>query len=51
MPSPALSTRAETTSRRRLPQWATSFGPQIVTGLVVGVILGLVARAMPVERA
>ena len=48
MPSPALSTRAETTSRRRLPQWATSFGPQIVTGLVVGVILGLVARAMPV---
>ncbi|MFC9834124.1 dicarboxylate/amino acid:cation symporter [Rhodococcus sp. NPDC127530] len=48
MPSSALSTRAETTSRRRLPQWATSFGPQIVTGLVVGVILGLVARAMPV---
>ena len=48
MPSPALSTRAETTSRRRLPEWATSFGPQIVTGLVVGVILGLVARAMPV---
>ncbi|WP_009474487.1 dicarboxylate/amino acid:cation symporter [Rhodococcus sp. JVH1] len=48
MPSPALSTRAETTSRRRLPQWATSFGPQIVTGLVLGVILGLVARAMPV---
>ncbi|UOT02458.1 dicarboxylate/amino acid:cation symporter [Rhodococcus opacus] len=48
MPSPVLSTRAETTSRRRLPQWATSFGPQIVTGLVVGVILGLVARAMPV---
>ncbi|MFW2238858.1 dicarboxylate/amino acid:cation symporter [Rhodococcus opacus] len=48
MPSPALSTRAETTSRRRLPQWATSFGPQIVTGLVVGVILGLVARTMPV---
>ncbi|NHU42079.1 dicarboxylate/amino acid:cation symporter [Rhodococcus sp. A14] len=48
MPSPALSTRAENTSRRRLPQWATSFGPQIVTGLVVGVILGLVARAMPV---
>ncbi|MFE7423091.1 dicarboxylate/amino acid:cation symporter [Rhodococcus sp. NPDC057529] len=48
MPSPALSTRAETTSRRRLPQRATSFGPQIVTGLVVGVVLGLVARAMPV---
>ena len=48
MPTSALPTRAETTSRRRLPQWATSFGPQIVTGLVVGVILGLVARAMPV---
>ncbi|TQC49706.1 dicarboxylate/amino acid:cation symporter [Rhodococcus sp. WS4] len=48
MPTSALYTRAETTSRRRLPQWATSFGPQIVTGLVVGVVLGLVARAMPV---
>ncbi|MFC0448479.1 dicarboxylate/amino acid:cation symporter [Rhodococcus jostii] len=48
MPSSALPTRAENTSRRRLPQWATAFGPQIVTGLVVGVILGLVARAMPV---
>ncbi|MBC2639165.1 MULTISPECIES: dicarboxylate/amino acid:cation symporter [unclassified Rhodococcus (in: high G+C Gram-positive bacteria)] len=48
MPDTALPTRAETTSRRRLPQWATAFGPQIVTGLVVGVVLGLVARAMPV---
>ncbi|MDT2008657.1 dicarboxylate/amino acid:cation symporter [Rhodococcus opacus] len=48
MPTSALPTRAETTSRRRLPQWATAFGSQIVTGLVVGVILGLVARAMPV---
>ncbi|MCQ4120673.1 dicarboxylate/amino acid:cation symporter [Rhodococcus tibetensis] len=46
MPSSALSARAENTSRR-LPKWAGSFGPQIVTGLVVGVILGLVARSLP----
>ncbi|MGI1849410.1 dicarboxylate/amino acid:cation symporter [Rhodococcus sp. SJ] len=46
MPDTALSARAEKTSRR-LPRWATSFGPQIVLGLVVGVIVGLVARAMP----
>lgn len=32
---------------RRLPQWATAFGPQIVAGLILGVVLGLVARSMP----
>ncbi|BCN54611.1 Na+/H+-dicarboxylate symporter [Prescottella equi] len=34
-------------SRRALPKWATSFGPQIVAGLILGVVLGLIARAMP----
>ncbi|QCQ91576.1 dicarboxylate/amino acid:cation symporter [Rhodococcus sp. SGAir0479] len=33
--------------RRALPRWATSFGPQIVAGLILGVVIGLVARAMP----
>ncbi|RVW04914.1 dicarboxylate/amino acid:cation symporter [Rhodococcus spongiicola] len=33
--------------RRVLPKWAKSFGPQIVAGLILGVILGLVARSMP----
>ena len=29
---------------RRLPAWATSFGPQIIAALVVGVALGLLAK-------
>ncbi|MFI6431842.1 dicarboxylate/amino acid:cation symporter [Rhodococcus oryzae] len=32
---------------RRLPGWATSFGPQIVVGLIAGVLIGLLARSMP----
>ncbi|WDF34299.1 dicarboxylate/amino acid:cation symporter [Arthrobacter agilis] len=31
-------------SRRRLPRWATSFGPQIIAALLVGLILGLLAK-------
>src|SRR3546814_19900249 len=34
-------------STSRFPSLATAFGPQIVAGLVLGVIIGLVARAMP----
>ncbi|MEA5456623.1 dicarboxylate/amino acid:cation symporter [Sinomonas sp. JGH33] len=37
--STSTSTRA-----RRLPAWATSFGTQIIAALVVGLILGLVAK-------
>ncbi|WP_323961062.1 cation:dicarboxylase symporter family transporter [Arthrobacter sp. JZ12] len=29
---------------RRLPRWATSFGPQIIAALLVGLALGLVAK-------
>ncbi|KQU03785.1 sodium:proton antiporter [Rhodococcus sp. Leaf7] len=32
---------------RRLPHWLTSFGPQIVAGLILGVVIGLIARSMP----
>lgn len=32
------------TRTRRLPAWATSFGTQIIAALVVGVILGLIAK-------
>lgn len=32
---------------RRLPSWATAFGPQIVAGLLAGVLIGLLARSMP----
>lgn len=35
------------TRSSRVPTWATSFGPQIVAGLILGVVLGLVARSMP----
>ncbi|MFD4368626.1 dicarboxylate/amino acid:cation symporter [Rhodococcus sp. NPDC058521] len=45
MPGSTVATSASTTDRR-FPKWATAFGPQIVTGLIVGVLLGLVARAM-----
>ncbi|MHA7282257.1 dicarboxylate/amino acid:cation symporter [Arthrobacter sp. TMS2-4] len=31
-------------TRRRLPRWATSFGPQIIAALVVGLVLGLIAK-------
>ncbi|MDQ4504465.1 dicarboxylate/amino acid:cation symporter [Sinomonas sp. ASV322] len=37
--STSSSTRA-----RRLPAWATSFGTQIIAALVVGLVLGLVAK-------
>ncbi|WP_395858475.1 dicarboxylate/amino acid:cation symporter [Arthrobacter echini] len=31
-------------TRRRLPRWVTSFGPQIIAALLVGVALGLLAK-------
>ncbi|AUI52066.1 dicarboxylate/amino acid:cation symporter [Arthrobacter crystallopoietes] len=31
---------------RRLPSWATAFGPQIIAALIAGLILGLVAKNM-----
>ncbi|UDF19445.1 dicarboxylate/amino acid:cation symporter [Rhodococcus qingshengii] len=46
MPS-STSTGVPEKSTSRFPSWATAFGPQIVAGLVLGVIIGLVARAMP----
>ncbi|WP_372696835.1 dicarboxylate/amino acid:cation symporter [Arthrobacter sp. JSM 101049] len=33
-----------TAPHRTFPRWVTSFGPQIIAGLVLGVILGLVAK-------
>jgi Na+/H+-dicarboxylate symporter len=35
-----------TESIRRLPRWTTSFGPQIVLALVLGVVLGAAADAL-----
>ncbi|GGG43555.1 sodium:proton antiporter [Kocuria dechangensis] len=35
-----------TESIRRLPRWTTSFGPQIVLALVLGVVLGTAADAL-----
>lgn len=33
-------------STRRLPAWMTNFGAQVVAGLILGLVLGLSARAM-----
>jgi Na+/H+-dicarboxylate symporter len=38
------STNTATPKVSRLPKWASSFGVQIIAGLVLGLILGLVAR-------
>ncbi|MBB5511471.1 Na+/H+-dicarboxylate symporter [Neomicrococcus aestuarii] len=35
---------ATTAPRRRLPQWMTSFGPQIIAALALGLLLGLWAK-------
>ncbi|QDZ15971.1 dicarboxylate/amino acid:cation symporter [Humibacter ginsenosidimutans] len=32
--------------KRRAPRWLTSFGNQIIAGLVLGVVIGLIARSM-----
>ncbi|NLU84357.1 dicarboxylate/amino acid:cation symporter [Rhodococcus sp. HNM0569] len=45
MPGTSVPEAGENTSRR-LPKWVTSFGPQIVTGLIVGVLVGMLARSM-----
>ncbi|MGW6694877.1 dicarboxylate/amino acid:cation symporter [Rhodococcus sp. NPDC054953] len=42
-----MSASLSAPTRRRLPSWATSFGTQIVIGLVAGVLIGLLARSMP----
>ncbi|MFC4224663.1 dicarboxylate/amino acid:cation symporter [Lysinibacter cavernae] len=45
--SSAAPTAAQKT--RKLPRWATSFGPQITIALVLGVIVGLIAREMGMD--
>lgn len=42
-----MSAPSSAPTGRRLPAWATSFGTQIVVGLIAGVLIGLVARSMP----
>jgi Na+/H+-dicarboxylate symporter len=37
-------TTSTTTPRRRIPAWATAFGPQIIIALALGLGLGLVAK-------
>ena len=31
----------------RLPKWATSFGAQVIYGLIIGLVLGFIAAGMP----
>ncbi|WP_333619024.1 dicarboxylate/amino acid:cation symporter, partial [Dietzia sp.] len=42
---------AERKRRLPLPKWATGFGAQVLTGLVIGLILGLIARAQGSDGA
>ncbi|MDQ0092690.1 dicarboxylate/amino acid:cation symporter [Paeniglutamicibacter psychrophenolicus] len=37
-------TTSNTTPTRRIPAWATAFGPQIIVALVLGLVLGLLAK-------
>ncbi|PQZ91130.1 sodium:proton antiporter [Arthrobacter sp. MYb227] len=37
-------TSAPTVPKRRLPKWATAFGPQIIIALILGLVLGLLAK-------
>ncbi|MFZ3417002.1 dicarboxylate/amino acid:cation symporter [Arthrobacter sp. 3Tela_A] len=48
MTSPQTPTQspAAAENRRRLPRWATSFGPQIIAALLIGLGLGLLAKNM-----
>ena len=43
--APAAASTSTATPRRHLPAWLTGFGAQVIAGLVVGLILGFIARA------
>lgn len=43
------TTHPENTDRRILPSWLTGFGAQVIAGLIVGLLLGLSARAFDAE--
>jgi Na+/H+-dicarboxylate symporter len=40
----------DTTRTHHLPGWLTNFGFQIIAGLVIGIVLGLIARATDPPR-
>ncbi|HCT15616.1 dicarboxylate/amino acid:cation symporter [Corynebacterium nuruki] len=42
---PGTTGSSPASRRRHLPGWLTGFGAQVITGLVVGLILGFIARA------
>ncbi len=46
-----VSTTATPAAKRRLPRWATSFGWQIIAGLILGVVLGWVAVSIGPDAA
>lgn len=37
-------------ARRRLPAWMTNFGYQVIAGLILGVVLGLISRGMSADN-
>lgn len=45
----STSTPEHAESKHKLPSWATGFGAQVIAGLIIGVILGLVASNMDTD--
>lgn len=43
--APSAASTSTAAPRRHLPAWLTGFGAQVIAGLVVGLILGFIARA------
>lgn len=41
-----MTVTEEETTRKRLPKWMTSFGVQVVIGLILGIVAGLIATAI-----
>ncbi len=39
-----MTSETSAPASRRLPRWVTSFGPQIIVALIVGLVLGLIAK-------
>lgn len=42
--NPASPASPDTHNRKKLPSWLTNFGAQVVYGLIIGLILGFIAR-------
>lgn len=51
MSTPTAQANPPETRTSRLPAWSTGFGAQVVTGLIIGLILGFIARGLDSDLA